>query len=180
MANHVLSLEVPSVTTSCVLKILDTSVYSPLVSIFNPRLLITVPGFNNSMEVLFTPGDTPSITACDLGIQTENCDSTHACLPDGIYFIRYTVDPSCAVYVDYNHLRMTHALSIYEKLLCDIDASNCDPRPEVKERLQYLQLIKGYLDAAKAKVETCHESQAGMTLYNYALKLLQKLECKHC
>jgi len=180
MANHVLSLEIPTVTTSCVLKILDTSVYSPLVSIFNPRLLITLPGFNDSVEVSFTPGDTPSITACDLGVQTENCESSYSSLPDGIYFIRYTVDPSSAVHVDYNHLRITNALSIYERLLCDIDASNCDPRKEVKERLRHLQLIKGYLDAAKAKVETCHESQAGMTLYNYALKLLQKLECKHC
>jgi hypothetical protein len=37
-----------------------------------------------------------------------------------------------------------------------------------------------YLEAAKAKVETCHENQAGMTLFNYAVKLLDKLDCKHC
>ena len=37
-----------------------------------------------------------------------------------------------------------------------------------------------YLDAAKAKVETCHEQQEGMTLYNYALKLLNKLDCRNC
>ena len=30
-----------------------------------------------------------------------------------------------------------------------------------------------YLEAAKSKVETCHEQQEGMTLYNYALKLLK-------
>jgi hypothetical protein len=180
MANHVLSLEVPTVTTSCVLKLIDTSVYSPQVGLFNPRLLITVPGFNNSVEVGFTPESMPSITACDLGIQTTGCESSYNNLPDGIYFIRYTVDPSCNVYVDYNHLRITHALSIYEKLLCDADVANCDPAEKVKERLRHLQLIKSYLDAAKAKVETCHESQAGMTLYNYALKLLNKLECRHC
>lgn len=180
MANHILSLEVPTVTTSCVLKILDTSVYSPQVGLVNPRLLITVPGFTNSCEVGFTPNSMPSITACDLGLQTDNCDSICSNLPDGIYFIRYTVDPSCNVYVDYNHLRITHALSIYEKLLCELDVANCEPPEKIKERLKHLQLIKGYLDAAKAKVETCHESQAGMTLYNYALKLLNKIECKHC
>lgn len=180
MANHVLSLEIPTVTTSCVLKILDTSVYSPQVGIFNPRLQIAVPGFTNSVEIGFTPNSMPSITTCDLGIQTENCDSTYQNLPDGIYNVKYIVDPSGVVYVEYNHLRITYALSIYEKLLCDADVASCDPPQKVKDRLKELDLIKSYLDAAKAKVETCHESQAGMTLYNYALKLLNKIECKHC
>jgi hypothetical protein len=37
-----------------------------------------------------------------------------------------------------------------------------------------------YLDAAKAKVEFCQEPQKGMTLYNYAIKLLNKFDCKTC
>ena len=37
-----------------------------------------------------------------------------------------------------------------------------------------------YLDAAKAKVEFCLEPQKGMTLYNYAIKLLNKFDCKTC
>ena len=37
-----------------------------------------------------------------------------------------------------------------------------------------------YLDAAKAKVEFCLEAQQGMTLYNYAIKLLNKFDCKNC
>tara|TARA_R110002020_G_scaffold24371_9_gene80290 strand:+ start:195 stop:737 length:543 start_codon:yes stop_codon:yes gene_type:complete len=180
MANHVLSLEIPTVTTSCVLKIFDTSVYSSQVGIFNPRLYITVPGFSNSVELSFVPNSTPSITTCDLNIQTENCDQSYQNLPDGIYNIKYIVDASGVVYVEYNHLRITHALGIYERLLCDVDVADCDPPQSVKDKLRELQLIKMYLDAAKAKVETCHESQPGMTLYNYALKLLNKLDCKHC
>jgi hypothetical protein len=37
-----------------------------------------------------------------------------------------------------------------------------------------------YLEAAKAKVEFCHEAQKGMTLYNYAIKLLNKIDCVNC
>jgi hypothetical protein len=37
-----------------------------------------------------------------------------------------------------------------------------------------------YLEAAKAKVEFCHDPQKGMTLYNYALKMLNKLDCVNC
>ena len=36
------------------------------------------------------------------------------------------------------------------------------------------------LEAAKAKVEVCHKSQEGMTLFNYAVKLLNKFDCKNC
>jgi len=180
MANHVLSLEIPTVTTSTVLKVFDTSVYSPLVSVFNPRIQVLVPGFNNSVEISFVPQSAPSITACDLHLQTEGCGQTYSTLPDGIYKITYIVGTDSVVNVQYSHLRMTCALSQYEKILCDIDVADCDPPASVKEKLRELQLIHMYLQAAKAKIETCHEDQEGMTLFNYAVKLLNKLDCKHC
>jgi hypothetical protein len=180
MANHVLSLEIPTVSNPCVLKIFDTSVYSPLVAIFRPRLEIVVPGFTYTSELSFIPESSPTLTACDLGLQTENCGSSYVNLPDGIYGIKYAVDPECKVYVQYNHLRITCALNRYEKILCTLSIANCDPPAKIKEKLKQLHLIRMYLDAAKAKVETCHENQEGMTLFNYAVKLLNKMECKNC
>ena len=180
MANHVLSLEIPAVGNPCVMKVFDTSVYSPLVGIFEPKLYITVPGYTTSAEVHFIPESSPTLTGCDLGIQTENCDSSYVNLPDGIYVVKYVVDPTQTVYVEYNHLRTTQAMNLYQKILCDIEVADCDPPAKTKEKLNHLRLIGMYLEAAKAKVETCHENQAGMTLFNYAVKLLDKLDCKHC
>ena len=37
-----------------------------------------------------------------------------------------------------------------------------------------------YLEAAKAKVEFCHEPLEGMQLFNYAVLLLNKMECRTC
>ena len=179
MANHVLSLEIPTVSNSCIMKIFDTSVYSPLVGIFRPRLFITAPGFSPA-ELHFVPESTPTITACDLELQMQNCGQSYEALPDGIYVVKYAIDPDCKVYVEYNHLRITCALNQYEKILCDIDAADCDPPAKVKEKLRDLRLIRMYLDAAKAKIEVCHKSQEGMTLFNYAVKLLNKLDCKNC
>jgi hypothetical protein len=180
MANHVLSLEIPTVSNPCVFKIFDTSVYSPLVGIFNPRLEIVAPGFSFTSELPFVPDSSPTLTACDLGLQLENCDTVYANLPDGIYSIKYLVDPECKVYVSYNHLRMTCAWNRYEKILCTLSISDCDPPAKIKQRLRDLQLIRMYMEAAKAKVETCHENQEGMTLFNYAVKLLNKFECRNC
>ena len=180
MANHVLSLEIPPVGNACVMKIFDTSVYSAQVAIFEPKLQITVPGYTYAAEVHFQPESSCNLTACDLGLQTEHCGQSYVNLPDGIYVIKYVVDPNHVVYVEYNHLRMTQAMDLYQKILCDIDVADCDPPKAVKDKLNHLRLIRMYLDAAKAKVETCHEQQEGMTLYNYALKLLNKLDCRHC
>ena len=68
----------------------------------------------------------------------------------------------------------------YQTLLCELDLGACDPPQIIKDKLNKLRMIQMYLQAAKAKVEVCHEPQEGMQLYNYALKLLKKMECKTC
>ena len=186
MANHVLSLEVPTVMNTCILKIMDTSVYSDLLPVTCPTLNVTVPGFNysNQLEgtemVDFVASGHITLTACDLQLQTSNCGTQYVNIPDGIYVIKYSVSPNDQVFVEYNHMRITYALNRYYNILCDVDVNACEPPFKVQQKLQQLGLIKMYLEASKSKVEFCHEPQKGMSLYNYALKMLDKLECKHC
>lgn len=180
MANHVLSLEVPTTMNNCILPINDTSVYSPLVPITCETLNVTVPGFSYSNQIDVTSGFSLILTACDLQLQTTGCGETYAPLPDGIYIIKYSVSPNDLVYVEYNHLRITQALIRYNKALCDLDIAACEPPAKIKQKLEKLRMIKMYLEAAKAKVEYCHESQKGMSLYNYAIKLLNKFDCINC
>ena len=186
MANHVLSLEVPTVMNPCILKMFDTSVYTPLIPITCPTLNITVPGFGYSNEITgvsmtaFVADSHITLTACDLQLQTVDCGTKFVNIPDGIYIIKYSVSPNETVYVEYNHLRITQALIKYNKILCDVDVAACDPPFIIKEKLEALRLIFMYLQSAKSKVETCLEPQKGMSLYNYALKLLNKLDCKNC
>lgn len=180
MANHVLSLEVPTVMNSCIIKIFDTSVYTELLPVTCPTLNITVPGFDFANQITVTENFFGTYTACDLQLQTTDCSTRYVEIPDGIYIIKYSVSPNDQVYVEYNHMRITKALIRYNKALCNVDVSDCDPPAKVKKRLEELALIKSYLEAAKSKVEVCHEPQKGMTLYNYALRLLDKLDCKNC
>lgn len=180
MANHKLSLEVPTVMNPCIISIMDTSVYADIVPVTCPTLNVTVPGFAYSVQIDFTPGSNEILTACDLGIQVEGCDQQFLNLPDGIYIIRYSVSPNEVVYVEYNHLRITQALNKYNEAMCDLDVADCEPDCETEAKLKQLRKIRQYLDAAVAKVETCHEPQKGMTLYNYALKMLDKLDSCGC
>jgi hypothetical protein len=180
MANHVLSLEVPTVMNACILSIIDTSVYSDIVPLTCATLNITVPGFNYSNQIDVIPGFNKILTACDLQLQTANCGTSYVNIPDGVYIIKYSVSPNDLVFVEYNHLRITQALIKYNNILCRVDIAACDPPALIKKKLEQLRLIRMYLDAAKAKVEFCLEPDKGMTLYNYALKLLNKLDCKNC
>ena len=186
MANHVLSLEVPFVMNSCVMKIFDTSVYAIPLSVTCPTLNITVPGFSYSNQIEgavmtnFVNSGHITLTACDLQLQTTQCGTQYVDLPDGIYIIKYSVSPNDQVFVEYNYMRITQAMNKYYKVLCDVDVAACDPPFKIKQRLEELRLIKMYLDASISKVEFCHEPQKGMSLYNYALKLLNKMTCTNC
>jgi hypothetical protein len=180
MANHVLSLEVPTVLNTCVMTVMDTSVYTDLIPVVCETLAITVPGFAYSVELPVTYGFIKNVTACDLGIQTADCGSSYVDIPDGVYVIKYSVSPNDQVYVEYNHMRISKALSLYNKVLCQVDVNACDPPFIIKEKLEALRMIFMYLQAAKSKVETCHEPQKGMSLYNYAMKLLKKMSCVNC
>jgi len=56
----------------------------------------------------------------------------------------------------------------------------CEPDADVKEKLAELRLIKSFIDAAKAKVEYCHDPEAGMELLLYAKKRLDKITNNLC
>lgn len=164
----------------CILKIFDTSVYSDLIPVTCPTLNITVPGFGYSVQLETTENFVDTITACDLGLQTTDCGTVNVDIPDGVYVIKYSVSPNETVYVEYNHMRITQALNKYYNVLCDVDVNACDPPFKIKQKLEELRLIFMYLQAAKGKVEFCHEPQKGMSLYNYAMKLLNKMTCTNC
>ena len=183
MAQHVLSLEAPDTMNPCQLRVVDTSIYNPDVDVKCPILEITLPGFNYAVqfgEDKIQPGFIENFTACDLEVQIDGCGSQFNNLPDGIYILKWSVSPNDLVYVEYNHLRMTQALIRYQSILCELDLGTCDPTAELKKKMNQLTMIRQYLDAAKAKVEVCHEPLKGMELFNYAVKLLDKIECKSC
>lgn len=179
---HVLSLEAPTTLNKCILRLVDTSVYLSSPAPTCPDLQVQVPGFTRAVDIPnVQPGFIYNLTACDLGIQTAGCGTTYADLPDGIYIIKYSVAPNQYVYAEYNHLRITNALNMIQSVLCDLDVAACQPSDKVMAKYKELDFIYWTLQAAVAKVETCHQPKHGMELYSYAIRLLSKLNCgKHC
>ena len=180
MARHVLSLEIPDTLNKCILRVVDTSVYAPDIEVTCPLLQITLPGFIHPINIAppqINPGFNVNLTACDLGIQTTDCNTTFYDVPDGIYIIKYSVEPKDLVYVEYNHLRMTSALNKVRQVYCELSMGACAPEPTVLDKLEKIRLIQQQLQAAKAYVEDCHDPKKGMELYKYAVSQLGKLSC---
>jgi hypothetical protein len=172
---HELSLEVLETTNPKLFRVVDTSAYSKDLSIECPTLQILSPGFNSTQDIDAVAGFNYVLNACTLGVQMSGCDTTSADLGDGIYVIRYSVSPNEYVYVEYNHLRMTQALNLYYEKLGEVDLGAYDPTDTQLELLGEMRLIKSMFDAAKAKVEYCHEPKEGYDLFVYALKRLEKV-----
>jgi hypothetical protein len=177
---HQLSLDIPNTNNCRIFRVQDTSIYAEHVPVTCPRLEIIPPGFNQAavINIQITPTNEVSfnyiLNACTLGLQATGCGDTSEILPDGVYFIRYSVSPNDKVFVEYNHLRTCQILNTYFHELCELELAACEPEADVKAQLEDLRLIKSFIDAAKAKVEICHDVDKGIELLAYANKLLEK------
>jgi len=181
MAKHTLSLDILDTLNECVLCIMDTSIYADKPAVECPYLDVLVPGFTCAVRLDVEPDFCKlCLTACDLELQTEDCGLVFNLLPDGVYVVRYSIAPNEYVYVEYNHLRTATIMNTFNKVLCALDVANCDPLPEVKEKLKELRLIEMLIKAAKSQVEFCHTPGRGMDLYEYAKRRLDKLACAVC
>jgi hypothetical protein len=179
--NHVLSLEAPDTLNKKIFRIVDMSVYNQNVPVECELLEVTLPGFATPATFSgISTGFMLNLTACDLEVQTQNCGSDYLDLPDGVYIIKYSLSPADIIYVEYNHLRTSCIMNAYLQQLCKVQLNDCAPGSEIEAKLKLLGEIRTYIDAAKAKVEICHEPQKGMELYTYAKKLLTKFDCSSC
>jgi len=180
MARHVLSLEIPDTLNKCILRIVDTSVYDPNIAATCPLLQVTPPGYIHPVNIAppkINLGFNANLTACDLNLQVADCGTFFYDVPDGIYIIKYSVEPRDLVYVEYNHLRMTCALNKIRQLYCELNMGACEPSETLETKLEKIRLIQQQLLAAKAYVEDCHDPKKGIELYRYALKQIDKLSC---
>lgn len=181
-----LALNIPDINVPHILRIEDLSVYNPLDVYENLTVQVLAPGFstpslfNSTTSPKVEEGFALNLTACHLGLQTTGCGEKFNTLNDGIYAIKYSVNPNDVYYVEYNHLRVTNIKASIQENLCALKLAACLPAPEVQAKFDLLMRVLSYIEAAKAACNFCHDATKAMVLYNYAKKILDKYECKTC
>lgn len=176
---HVLALDVLETANTPTMRIVDASVYADFPATCG-LLEIQTPGFNFTKSIDVSNNFDLTLSACSLGIQTAGCGTTTQDIPDGVYYIRYSVSPNDKVYVEYAVLRMTATLKKYYEALCELEMGACKPSQEVQTALDGLLEVRMYLDAAKAEVEYCHDTEKGIQLFTFAQKELDKIKTGNC
>lgn len=178
-AKHNLALDIPETRCETIFKIEDSSFYqSDYPTPTCLRLDITTPGqvqpiYISDADNNLTQYFKLNLSSEDLGL--NDCGPNTLCaLPDGVYTIRYSVNPNVDVYVEYYHMRTTVILNKYYAELCKLRLQECEPTREIKEKIANLHFIKTLIEASKAKVEYCHAISQGVDMYVYANKLLDK------
>lgn len=184
-AKHILSLEILNVSNTKYLSIKDTSQYAKGLGTDCSELLITPPAPLGTTAlktsiIAVKPGFDLNITACALKLQSMSCNEIRTDIPDGVYVIRYQLSPHDKTYVEYNFLRTTGLMKIYYEKLCALDMAACEPDSTRKSLLLEMNMIKMLIDGAKSKVEYCSQPAAGLELFNYAKRKLERITCKQC
>jgi hypothetical protein len=151
-------------------------------TVLNPVLEIKAPGGNCFIPFYPLVGWCSKIINCSsLKICCVNCPVQFSDLPDGIYEMKYSIDPNVYTIVEFSHFRTSSLHKQLTETMCSFFSKKCDyVRSEYKMLLDKLMEIKFTLDASKWKVEECLENQEGLDLYEKAKTLLNEFTTTGC
>lgn len=152
----------------------DVSPYPTNFTVSNPVFQITVPQFP-TINVPFTPKSANVYYADDLNIGNDNCTA----LPDGIYNIQFSINPSQNLSASFSFLRTYAIRCKYANIFLKIDLDcNCNIKT-IQDQLNKLQeadlLINGAIAAANNA-----DYLLSFKLYDKADKLLNKIVDCNC
>jgi hypothetical protein len=153
------------------LGIADISTYpTDPPSVSSPTIEITVPGFD-VVSLPFVPLDFNVFNSTTLGLTPVGSDTLP--LPDGVYFLRYSVAPSYLNYVEKNIMRVEQIQEKFDSAFMKLDMMECDSaiRTQAKVQLNSIwYMIQGSIAAANnCAIDTANKLyvQANTMLDNF-------------
>lgn len=157
------------------LKIEDNSIYEKDRTVKNLILEVKAPGLTSYIPFYFPNKNWKSITL--------NCSTLKSCpkgklslLPDGIYDIKYSVDPNLTCMVEFSHMRVCQIMSNYIKLVGLFLSNKCSmTNKQIEDIEKELIAIKDTIDASVYAVEECLDNTLGLELYSEAAKRVNNI-----
>lgn len=176
-----LNLYIPETYDLCTIRIEDNSIYSNL-PVTNPILEIRTP-VDSCYIVFNNPFTCKSaiLTCADLNLCTTDCTGRNAHLPDGIYDIRYSINPNLHTMVEFIHFRTTSLVKRLASTLCNFFSKKADyKKSQYNELLNQLIEIQFLITGAKWKAEECLEKEEALELYESAVEKLNQFDNGSC
>lgn len=171
-----LDLDIRNTHNIKTIAVADASVYETNFIITAPSLEITPPGFPK-ISLPFVAKSVNIFNSNNLGITNCTNPDLLSSLPDGIYKLKYSIQPAITNYVEKSFFRIDVLKCKYTKAQLSVDL-NCDKCDENHKRI--LQRVRLLMDGTIASANECDEYSA-MKKYQQASKLLDSFkncECK--
>ena len=152
------------------LTITDFSTYNTDIPVTSSIYRITVPNFNQYVDIPYTPGTAININSNLLNLTATRRVSGLACLPSGLWIINHSVCPNDKVFIEYYFFNIAPDLKELANAVC------CNKEDE--EIIDKLWDIKQSFELAKILAEDCGDTKKAIALYNQAAKQLANLTCE--
>lgn len=183
MKSNIPQLDITVLPTynSTILAIADISYYPDSWNIVTPTISITAPGFQE-VVLPFVARSMQIYNAETLGIICPDGICTNFPIPDGIYNIKYCINPCYSYFIEKTFLRVDALVEKYDTAYIKLDILQCDLLYK-REQKKELELIWAYINGAIASANECALKQA-MDLYVKADTMmddfLKNFDRKHC
>lgn len=175
MADLKLDILVISTYNVLTLAIADASTYPddpPVVT--NPLIEIDVPGFGITV-LPFVVDDLNIFTSSSLGITEAGYDQA---LPDGIYKLKYSIDPAITNFVEKTILRVDRLQEKFDNAFLQLTMMECDRALKTQSSVT-LNTINFFIQGAIAAANNCAEYESNK-LYAQADNMLNSFLKSNC
>jgi len=154
------------------LSIQDISTYATTPT--SPTIEIKVPGWDTEVLV-FVPNTINNFDSTELGITTTGNETA---IPDGIYYLKYSIAPAIDNYVEKSILITNNLQEKFDEAFMKLDMMECDRAIKQQSKVD-LNTIYLMIQGAIAAANTCASIEA-MKLYNKADSLLNSFLKENC
>lgn len=128
----------------------------------SPMLEVGFPSISKPYAMAIIPGEINIVGTKIICYSTDNIE-----FPDGLYSLKYSVEPNEKKFVEKRYMRFTKAKEKLKELLLDKNISQ-----ETINKYYKLDLM---MQSSEALVET--DKEAALDLFNMAQKEINKLSC---
>lgn len=136
-----------------VLGVRDVSVYNPDIAVCEPYLVVQAPGFTTAYTLDFSINNYTAINSNSLGLTKASNVQSMVDLPDGIYYLKYSIQPHDTVFVEYTFFRTAALRCRLQQAIVTVDMSLCENyENSINTDLKQLMIAEFHLRSAEANI----------------------------
>jgi hypothetical protein len=175
MADLKLEILVVPTYNTLTLGIADASTYPVTPAVQSPTIEITVPGFG-VVSLPFNINDFNIFNSASLGLTAVG--ESLLPLPDGVYYLRYSVTPAYVNYVERTIIRVEKLQEKFDNAFMKLDMMECDLAIRRQQKVN-LNSIYYFIQGSIAAANTCAVDTSNK-LYTQADNMLNNFIKNNC